>query len=717
MLASPNSVKRVNVVVYVNFSGRSTRNAEGSNYGYLHSRAAMQKDCATPAWRAAFMNCFWRLTLLSTFSSLMFLTSSLSGQDPPPAGENTDEVGPNDAAWQRLRGQIAANRGKVRLWSEADVASARARLEEAVEDLEKLLARGTAENRDAWKKFLHWDLLEQQMAAEEVNPVVLLAVSKRFKRNEPGLELYTFRKLRKAIEDYANLAYYALPSQQERLQGSFDRGLEELEHAISEYAGNTSANYAERVNRLVRFFARRGQLPELLEAVHAQYSRPNMYNRVSERLFAAGINRDVSESGDVTETILGTRIRGQQQTTGRVFAELLPGTDEAAYQIVLEGTARSDNVGYNRKFKIFTEGTTQLRVTKAATLGRWGVAVAPAKANTNTKTRIQGVSGAHLQLVNNFVLRRANQQRSQASAIANRRAAQRAAQEFDRQGAELVDEANASIRERMFNPLLRLDFFPRDSQFYSTSDHVFGQRTLRNEFQLAAPDTPSADLINSCDDDLVAQVHESVIANFAELRLAGLQIDSDRMDDFRADVADILPKSVNLDDALEQRQKDQKGRWEMTLADTHPLRILFEKAEDGQGNLMKIVVRAKEFSSEDETGERGAKQVEVAVPYLFDPATAMLKRQKLIIAKYDRRDRQLLQSRLLPPVDFERAAIEKRFTPLFDEEIDIQSLKMEGPWAQAGDLRLNTFHAENGWLTIGWVLPEQGSQKANETVD
>lgn len=715
MLASPDPVKGVNVVNYVNFSGRSARNVDGIESLYLHTQAAMQTDCATSAWRGIFMRCFRPWLLLFVLS---FLVTSVRAQEAAPANENDDQVSEKtDSARQRLLARIAASRGKVRLSTQADVTAARERLDAAVEDLEKMLSRSTPENRDAWKKFLHWDLLEQQLAAEEVNPVVLIEVSKRFKRNEAGLEKYTFRKLRKAIEDYANIAYYALPSQQERLQGSFDKGLDELEHAISEYSDNTSANYAERVNRFVRYFSRRGQVPELLEAVHSQYSRPNMYNRISERLFAVGINRDVNESGPVAETILGTRIRGQQQTTGRVFAELVPNTDEAAYQIVLEGTALSDNVGYNRKFKIFTEGTTQIRVTKQATLGRWGVAVSPAKANTQTNTQIQGVSGGHGQMVNNFVLRRAQKQRAQASAIANRLAARRAAREFDRQGKKLVDEANASIRERLFYPLLRLDFFPRDARFYSTSDHVFGHRTLRNEYQLAAPDVPSPDLVDGCRDDLVAQVHESVIANFAELRLAGLQIDSDRMDEFRAEIADILPKSVNLDGALEERQKQQKGRWQMTLADTHPLRILFEKAADGKGDIVKIVMRAKEFSSEDETGQRGAKQVEVEVPYLYDPAMGMLKRQKLSIAKYDRRDRQLLQSRALSPVDIERAAIENRFTPLFDEEIDLRSLKMEGPWAKAGDLQINTFHAENGWLTIGWVLPEQGSQNVNETVD
>ena len=105
------------------------------------------------------------------------------------------------------------------------------------------------------------------------------------------------------------------------------------------------------------------------------------------------------------------------------------------------------------------------------------------------------------------------------------------------------------------------------------------------------------------------------------------------------------------------------------------------------------------------------------MPYLFDPARGVLVRQKLIIAKYSRQKRQLLQTRVLSSVDIERAVIEKRFTPLFEQEIDIQSLKMEGEWAKAGNLRINTFHADNGWLTLGWVLSEQGSPKTDETVD
>jgi|GEM_PF-5629581 len=656
------------------------------------------------------MKCYWRLSLLSVLSMLL---TTAQAQETPPVAEDAPAVAP---AWKHLRDRIAASRGKMRASTAADVAAARERLDAAVDDVEQLLSRGTDENRDAWKRFLHWDVLEQQLAAKEVNPVVLMSVSKRFKRNEPGLELYTFRKLRKAIEDYANIAYYSLPVQQERLKDSFDKGLAELEHALSEYRGDTSANYAERVNRLVRYFGRRGQVPELLEAVHATYSHPNMYNRFSERFFAVAIDRDVNDTGDVSETILGTRIRGTQETTGRVFAKLVPSDNDAAYQIILEGTALSENIGYNRKFKIYTEGTTQLRVTKAATLGQWGVAVAPAQAKTSTETKITGVSGGH-SFVNNFVLNRANKQRDKASAIANQRAAKRAASEFDSQGAELVGEANQSIRDELFYPLLRLDFFPRDVHFSSTSEHAFGQRTLRTEYQVGAPNTPNTNVLKDCDDDVVAQVHESVVANFAELRLAGLTIDSEHMDDFRAEIADILPKGVDLDQTLEEREKERKGNWQVTLAESQPLRVRFEKTEDGKGSIVKIVIRAKAFSSEDETGQRGAEQVEVAVPYLFDPARGVLVRQKLIIAKYSRQKRQLLQTRVLSSVDIERAVIEKRFTPLFEQEIDIQSLKMEGEWAKAGNLRINTFHADNGWLTLGWVLSEQGSPKTDETVD
>ena len=55
----------------------------------------------------------------------------------------------------------------------------------------------------------------------------------------------------------------------------------------------------------------------------------------------------------------------------------------------------------------------------------------------------------------------------------------------------------------------------------------------------------------------------------------------------------------------------------------------------------------------------------------------------------------------------QRTLLRRRFDTLFEPEFKSEGLKLGGQWESLGPLPLVQLVCDNGWLVLGWKLPEK----------
>jgi hypothetical protein len=59
-----------------------------------------------------------------------------------------------------------------------------------------------------------------------------------------------------------------------------------------------------------------------------------------------------------------------------------------------------------------------------------------------------------------------------------------------------------------------------------------------------------------------------------------------------------------------------------------------------------------------------------------------------------------------------RTVMRRKFSALFNEEINGSGFKLPGRWEGAGVMQISQLIAEKGWLLLGWNLSESGVRTA-----
>ena len=149
--------------------------------------------------------------------------------------------------------------------------------------------------------------------------------------------------------------------------------LDTLAERLTSYAQEPKAEDAIAIGKMLGWMDRFGQAGELVAAARSRYSHPNLFVEVSEALMQAGIDQNVDETAAVNEVILGTRIRGNARLTGAVTLDLIPSEENAAMDILLDGSTVSDSVGYNGPVRVFSRGFTSVAARKRLQLDDTGI--------------------------------------------------------------------------------------------------------------------------------------------------------------------------------------------------------------------------------------------------------------------------------------------------------------------------------------------------------
>ncbi|HUY32020.1 MAG TPA: hypothetical protein VMV69_04505 [Pirellulales bacterium] len=565
----------------------------------------------------------------------------------------------------------------------ADLARAKRPLVQALGRLDRYLSPAGANGR-AWKRFLMWDNLQRELAAQGGPDYVALdAVYHRFHSDHVGLELPVFRDVAQTLWAYRHLAEQVSNA---GFHAEFEAHLEMLAKGLADYRQDAEAPL-ESIGEALGWLQRHRQALDVVRAIRAHLSQPNLYAQVSQGLIAAGSGRTVDETAPVRDFILGTSISGTGRTVGTASLRLVPDPHRAVIETVLDATNHSRTVGHNGPAIIFSAGETRITGCKRLVIDADGARGAPAKSSARTRTRVTGVGSTKRRLMGRIVRRVAQKripsQKSAGEQIAARHAEGTFNARLEAEVGATLSNANQTFQQRFRNPLVRRGEFPRLLRFSTTEDALRVEGLHDGPARLAAP-SPPPDV--SGRPDLALRLHESLVNNFATGLLAGRTIDKDQAERIALDIAGALPPQL----------QDDAGRepWAIEFAGPQPISLRIEK------DRVTLTIRGRRFKSDRrvfdypmnstvgyrlENAGGAVKAVREGEVEVFPPDFVPGQGGQL----------SLRQSTL-------RNLLKRRFDKIFTPEIVSQGLVFPGRMRRAGKLDLTQLQADRGWLTLAW---------------
>jgi hypothetical protein len=580
------------------------------------------------------------------------------------------------ARTENLPDAVASAEDKFRPVTKDDVTASKATLDAAAARLDRYLS---GSNGAAWKKYLEWDLLQEQLKAAEPSAEALVPVYRKLTSDEVGLEMPVFANVADALEQYIN----DLSAQRDdKLREQYAAQLKELAEALKKLAAEPTDDNRGAVGSLLGWLESRRQLPALVQAIRNRLSRPNLYVVASERLVGAGIEQELNEITPVRDYILGTSIRGDGRTVGKVTLQLVPSDDKLAFDTMLAGTVNSRTVGTNGPATIYSNGATAIAGRKRVVFDENGFASYQATGAANTRTRVTGIGGSNL--VRRVASRRVGEQKSQAERIAADHAADRVSDRMNQQVGEQLSKAHADYLQKVRNPLLRRREFP-ELKFRTTDEVVLLTALAANRTQIGAT-TPPPEV--KVENDLAVRVHESMINNLAEALLGGVTLEEEEVQQKVIDLRGSLPDSLKSD--------EDRDPWSITFARNDPVTVQFY--EGG----VRITIRGQRYTS----GEQDFRAMNVTADYkiaIDEPDKDGVHGIKLT------RQGDL---EIVPPGEKRRLSgreitlrtlLEKRFGKLFEPEVKYPGLVLPGRWREAGILDTRQLESTSGWIVAAWL--------------
>ncbi len=586
-------------------------------------------------------------------------------------------------------GQLASaarqSRGEFVKKDDQDVRQARRRLDQAVTDMERLMARWVSDTRTNWEKYLAWQPMKEQLAADSPDLRALQSISDKFYANHEGLELPQFIALREALRDYINVSLFATNA---KSQEAYEKLADELASRLEAYVQRPNTDDAIKIGQINGWMSRFGQAPELVAAVRHHFSRPNLFVQFSEDMLRTGIETKVEEQTRVREDILGTAIHGNATLKAQVSIDLVPNADGAAIDLMLTGTTYSNNTGYNGPVTIFSSGVTSVDARKRMLVDAEGIATQRARAACRTNSQIHRIS-AKSPLIENIAWKRVRQSKSQAEVIASQRASRRVAAQMDSEVVEVLAPAKELFAEKFRNPLVRRGGFPEELLLSTTDDRLYVQAMQAAADQLAAPDEPPA---LTAEHDVAACIHDSLVGNLSQAYIGGVTWDDERIAILAERLTGDVPPALRI-----TRDDDP---WSITFANERPLDARFDD------NQITMILRAKRFTRAD---QELRENVEIKAVYQVEKTEGGMRMTRQGDVDVNFGDGKSLSVGNVAMKSFVR----KKFESLFQEKFESDGVALPGRWQMAGKMRLDQLNCGKNWLVLGWYQPSLETRVAS----
>ncbi|MFM7037828.1 MAG: hypothetical protein ACKO2L_08900 [Planctomycetaceae bacterium] len=313
-----------------------------------------------------------------------------------------------------------------------------------------------------------------------------------------------------------------------------------------------SADISERIRSQWRFL--RSRFPKTADVLWPTISQNVMNHNIhisfSEGLLGRLISDYRTESGCVSDIILGARVTGTQTTSVKVTADVTPSANTAAFQLKLSGNTRSETAAQKDPATVYTSGNHYFWIDKPfefdgnrVTLGSSRFSV-----DTNSQTRGFRTKFDGVPLVGMIVRGAAKHQiassKPKSEAITAQKLRNQAQPKFDSESSAQFDRLNGDLQSTL-DALRAKDAAPDIINARSSNTHAaISTRTLGTARVggSAAPEIPPSPETG------VLQIHESAVnATLDALALHGRVIPADKLnEELEKALSNLLNREIKL---------------------------------------------------------------------------------------------------------------------------------------------------------------------------
>lgn len=546
-----------------------------------------------------------------------------------------------------------------------------------------------AENQQQWLDYLDVDPLTMAIESGESMAEIgreAIELRTRLVGTAPGLELSVLRALR---DDLAKLIEAVRLRDGERAKEQIATQLQSLAERVVEMDESPSAEDVSVLTAVVGLLDGSNQSPELVDSLQARFNRPNLTILVGESAIQSAINRGLSQSRDVRDCILGSRIVGTATLSGGVTADLLPSIGEVRLNVNLRGNVATRNSVYNGPVVLQTRGSGQVFASRVLHVTETSVYAEPAVVQASLTNQITSIQHP-LRLVRRIAKKRAAEQKPKADRIAVDKLRSQVSGQF----ADETDRATAitppQVLQKVSPVLKRLSLDEPTRTLGSTDDRVFIDATMRRGDQLSAI-VSRPDVIQPF--AVAIQLHESLIDNILAPVLAGRTLREGDVGGLMA-TAGLPPEVTNDATSDEGEDEDDEPPFEIDFARVRP--IIFEARDQ----TLRVGVRGTRFASGRRELKRSLEISALYRPGFTDDGKAILIRQDDVDVSFSGSSGRLTVSQAGLKV-----TIQKKFADVFPEVLLDRTVTIPMT-AEIESLRGRTYRATSidaasGWLTVG----------------
>ncbi|MEM8947192.1 MAG: hypothetical protein AAGD11_18605 [Planctomycetota bacterium] len=581
-----------------------------------------------------------------------------------------------------------------------------------------------------WKTYLRWPFVEAHLADDvQITGQSLRdidATLRRLRSNQPGLEHPVFVNTADELEQYRELAFWYALGQRRDTRPRYNNFLAELEKQITRNQEQPTVESTRQIGKIVGLIRQLGHSPEVADAVRQAFNQSNVLVEVSTAAMQAIAERPVTETLPVRDCILGATVRGTANSCGVLGVRPIPASDHAELELQLAGNIQSHTLSYKKPVRVRSTGSTDFVATKRVEVSDERFRLLPSIASARTKTQTRSVkkTGSKLgaRLIERIARKKVAESKPQSEYIAARHTEDRINEKFDRQVRDALYEARQNYDRRLHPPLERIGMFPENLHMSSTSSSVQLQATLASYKQISTDRQPPGLRTGN---DFSLRLHESAVNNFLPHLIAGAtigQASEDQPPTIEGDVPAWLKKLATnpkvKDQFVEQpAAADDEPRppfrpWSFTLNNEHPVSVSFA---DGRVTLRIRIAQLKSSDDEDES----INNWDFLVTYRVEQSgnQVILSREGLIEALPTGFDPQWFgDPRWGERLTGQQVGIRKNLEDNINKrvadgggfplEIPLPPVKLPTSGNATYELVLQQLECTDGWLTLGYRLPE-----------
>ena len=600
-----------------------------------------------------------------------------------------------------LEKAIAKARGAFRPITEARRAAARQRVVETAGALERLWTSPDGElDQAAWEAYLGWPSFRKQLEAKQPELAVLRTTIERLFQHRDHLHRKPFTDFRDALVRWFQLEQ---ASRDPQLAAKYGRALDQLQSAAARLARQPDdAAAARQVAGVIGFLRGIEQAAEVVRLVESTFWKDNLEAFVSNRFVAAGLSEPIDQPSKVIhDCILGTSVRSEVTTTGKVKGRTIDSSDAAAVRLTIRGDAFAKTVGWQRSVTVYSNSRTDLCAEVDVFVDLEGLRTSCISAGASTCSHVYALC-APSRLVERIAWRRVAKTKPCAEEVASQKAAARLRAEVAERLEELGKEFESGLDARLRHPLMRRGGWPLGSAFASDQQGIRVRLRHRPVGRPAAA-TPAPPLDRSS--DMAVRLHETFVDNFALTILGGYRMTSDKLAQVLKRLGIDPEKASGKPKATGEGTKSEEP-WAITFSRLRPVTVSFR---DGK---VAFAIRGERFEDADRVVSR---IIEMSATYRVektDQGARLVREGPVSVAFVGRRG--------IGPSDIlVRDAMKARFERLFQKEIATEGLTLPGRWKAAGTLKLAALASQGGWLSLSWRMvsgssaPAAGSETAS----